>query len=171
LATWLALIAVPGAWLIPTIFWETHTPTVLVGIVTALVVGLVGGFWLLHRVAGVTMFCGMIAVVILAGVPNMADAPATWLAHLSQLVYYRKDLLRREAELQSRGANPAIVVLGVDGFGSLSSGLALDRTGEIMLPADKRSPRWNATGGQTELSVDTCEARHIVGDYYFWFHF
>ena len=171
LAAWVALLAVPGAWLMAAIFFATHTPTFLVGSATALVVGLVGACWLLHRVAGVTMLCGLIVVVVLCAVPNAAESPASWLAHLAQLVYYRDDLLHQEAELQRKGVSPAIAVLAVDGWGSMTSGLALDRTGEIMLPADKRTPGWNATGGQTELSADTREARHIVGDYYFWFHF
>jgi hypothetical protein len=41
----------------------------------------------------------------------------------------------------------------------------VDPTGEIVLPADRRSKAWAATAGQTELGVEGLEARHIVGNY------
>ena len=39
-----------------------------------------------------------------------------------------------------------------------------------MLPANQRSAAWNAMGGQTELTVESMDARHIFGSYYAWFY-
>jgi hypothetical protein len=52
----------------------------------------------------------------------------------------------------------------------MTSGIAFDPTGEIVLPSNKRSQAWMAAAGQTELGVEELQARHIVGDYYSWFH-
>ena len=66
--------------------------------------------------------------------------------------------------------SPPIGVLAVQGFGSLTSGLALDPSRELGLPPELRSAAWKASGDHTELSVDSIETWHIIGDYYAWFH-
>jgi len=53
----------------------------------------------------------------------------------------------------------------------MTSGIAYDPSGEIMLPADRRSAGWKASVGQSELGVTDFQARPIVGAYYSWFHF
>ncbi len=79
-------------------------------------------------------------------------------------------MLEQAAELRRKGVSPAIAVIGIEGFGSLTFGIALDPTGEIAVARDKRSKAWTEVAASTELSIEGMEAHHIVGDYYSWFH-
>jgi hypothetical protein len=169
-ALWVAVLAIPGALLlvliIPMILSITVTVCGLLGV--ALV--LIAVFWRHHRISGVAMLAGFIAVGLLACEPTVPRSVSGQAADLAQVLWYRDALIDQEVRLQNKGVKPAVAVLALDGFGSLTSGIALDRTGEIMLPASKRSKAWVATAGQTELGVDSLEARHVFGDYYSWFH-
>jgi hypothetical protein len=57
-----------------------------------------------------------------------------------------------------------------NGFGSLTSGLVYDPSGEIALPPNQRSKSWTDGPGATELGIDKLEVHHIFGPYYHWFH-
>ncbi|HEY4370215.1 MAG TPA: hypothetical protein VGN07_23490 [Steroidobacteraceae bacterium] len=168
---WIALLAVPGAWVIFSIYTVSVTKTVLVCSALAVALTLVGLCWWHHWISGATMLCGLIAVALLASQPTVAKSPSRRVADVAQLIYYRDALLRQVAELQRKGTSPAVAAIAVDGFGSMTSGIALDPTGEIFLKPDRRSKSWTATAGQTEIGIETLEARHIVGDYYSWFHY
>ena len=100
------------------------------------------------------MLGGLIAIALLACVPTVARSPAEWTAELAQLVFYRGTLLRQADELRRSGVSPAVAAVAIDGFGSMTSGIALDPTGEILLTPDKRSRQWTAAAGKTELGVE-----------------
>jgi hypothetical protein len=81
----------------------------------------------------VAMVGGLIAIALLACIPTVARSPAEWTAELAQLVFYRGTLLRQADELRRSGVSPAVAAVAIDGFGSMTSGIALDPTGEILL--------------------------------------
>ena len=172
LAFWVAVLAIPGALLIVLLFVLGLLGTQIGLLIGALLLAaaLIVPFWWRHWISGLTMMAGLVLVILLASLPTFATSPAEWVAHLAQVVYYRPVLLQQAAELESKGLAPAVAGHGLDGFGSLTSGIALDPSGEILLPPDRRSQAWMATGGQTELAVRGMEAHHIIGNYYSWFH-
>jgi hypothetical protein len=128
-------------------------------------------FWRRNRASGMTMLGGLIIVVLLAYIPTASTSPAKRIAVLAQLVCYRGALLRQADELKRRDVSPAVAAIAIDGFGSMTSGIALDPTGEILLKPEKRSRQWTATAGETELGVEDLQARHIIGEYYWWLHY
>jgi hypothetical protein len=116
------------------------------------------------------MLCGLVVVALLATTPTMPRSAARMTASLVQLLYWRGDLLRQAEELKRQGKLPTVAVITLNGRGSSSSGLALDPTGEILLPPNKRSSSWNATTAQTDLVFLNLKPHHLIGDYYAWFH-
>lgn len=169
-ALWIAILAVPGAWLLAAILivrFGLLIPSIVAGTVATVLIAV---FWRYNRVSGITMLAALIATVLLSVVPNVATSPSRWIAEVAQVIYYRPVLQRRAEELASKGVSPAVSAVGIDGFGSATLGLAYDPTGEILLPSDKRSKQWAATAEQTELGVEGLSARHIIGDYYSWFY-
>jgi hypothetical protein len=165
-----ALLAVPGAWLFVALFLTVLPAAAEVAIATIIATALVALFWWRDRTAGIAMTCGLIAVAMLIGAPTLADSPAHRVAELAQVAYYSGDLRSQEAELRRKGVSPAVAVKLLDGFISVAWGLALDPSGEITLPPGKRSAAWQATAGQTEIGINTLQARHVIGDYYAWSH-
>lgn len=170
LAFWIALLAIPGAWLLTAIFIAPMSMTALLIGAAVSALALVTLFWRRHWVSGVTMGLGLVTLVLLTTQPNIGNSPARWVANLTQVAYYRGALLRQARELSQEGVSPALAAIGIDGFGSLTSGVALDPTGEILLPPDKRSDAWKAAANHSELGVDDLQGVHVIGDYYSWFH-
>jgi len=120
---------------------------------------LVGICWWHHWISGATMLC-LIAVALLASQSTVAKSSSRRVADVAQLIYYRDVLPRQVAELQRNGASPAVAAIAVDGFGSMTSGIALDPTGEILLKPDRRSKSWMATAGQTEIGIESLSTAH-----------
>jgi len=170
-ALWIAKLAVPGAWLIVAVYTVSLPKATLVVGALVIAITMVALFWWRHWISGATMLFGLIALVLLASQPTVGRPPSRSVADVVQLIYYRNDLLRQAAELRRTGTSPAVASITIDGFGSMANGIALDPTGEILLQAEKRSKSWTATTGQTELGVEGLEARHLVGNYYSWFHY
>jgi len=169
-AIWVAILAIPGAWFLAIIClldFGVLATMIVAGIVTAVMTVL---FWRYHWVSGVTMLAAFIALPLLCCEPTIASSASKWVADVAQLIYYRPVLLRRAEQLRENGLSPSVAAVTVDGFGSATFGLALDPTGEILLPPEKRSKAWTATAEHTELGVDNLAARHIIGDYYSWFY-
>lgn len=167
---WVAVLALPGAWLACVILFVSF-PIVAIPPAILLPFALVVLFWRRHRISGVTMLGGIMTVIIMAGVPTPVESLSGKVVDLLHLMNYRGVLDKDSQEIQRQGISPAIAVVDIDGFGSMTSGIALDPTGEILLPPSKRSKGWLATAGQTELGADSLEARHIAGNYYAWFHY
>ena len=166
LAAWVAVLAIPGAFILAT-FLLAFIPIPVTLVLAATLVIL---FWRRHWLSGVTMCLGLLAVLLLATLPSVATSPARWIADVTHVIYYRGALLRQTRELRSKGVSPAVAVITIEGLGSVNSGIAFDPTGEIVLPQKKRSQAWMAAAGQTELGlgVEDLQARQIVGDYYSW---
>jgi hypothetical protein len=170
LVLWITVLAIPGAWLfvaLATADFSGVTATIVTLIGTATILG----FWRWNKVAGVAMATSLLTVVVMTLAPTPAQSLARWASNWVQLAYYRSALIGQLREQRLCRASPAVAVIAVDGFGSMTSGLALDPTGELSLPAGRRSRAWNATAGETELGVEGLEVRHIMGDYYAWFHY
>lgn len=172
LAAWIALLAIPGAFLIAMLLALEllRSETALSISALVLAAALILLFWRHHWISGVAMVAGLTIALVLACEPSLSTSPAQWTAGLARIVYYRSNLLRQAEELRKQGLSPTVACIVVDGFGSMTSGVALDPSGEILLPAEKRSQAWVATGGKTELAVEDMEAHHVIGDYYVWFH-
>ena len=170
LAAWVAVLAIPGAFILTLFFLAPITIPGILVIALLLAVTLVTLFWRRHWISGLTMCLGLLGVLLLATQPTVAASPALWVADVTHVLYYRGALLEQSRELRSKGVSPAVAAIAIDGFGSMTSGIAFDPTGEIVLPSNKRSQAWMAAAGQTELGVEELQARHIVGDYYSWFH-
>lgn len=170
-AAYSAMLAVPGGTLL-LVLLEVALSPVAAGVLALLAsVFLVRWFWRRHPVSGVSMLSALIALVILAAVPGPADSASRWAANLIDVVAYSGALDDQVRQMRDEGVSPTIAVLAIDGFGSMTSGIAYDPTGEILRPPEQRSKSWWAVGGQTELALDGLEARPIVGHYYAWFHF
>jgi hypothetical protein len=167
---WVAVLAVPGAWLLPA-FVIASTPRTAIGAASAVAAAIVLFFWRRHWVSGAMMLAGIILAVVASTVPMPAESLATRTAYLVYVVRYHDVIEDQLKDLRKRGISPAVAVVSIDGFGSMTNGIAYDPTGEILLPPAKRSRSWMATAGETELGVDGLEARRIVGNYYSWFHY
>lgn len=170
-AGYVASLAIPGAWLLLAICAAFIPPTLTE--LGALVLGLslIMWFWGRHRVSGAAMLAGFIALFIAMSAPNEADSAANWTAHLAQVAVYRNALQRQAAPVEDENKSASLAVLPLDGFGSMTNGIAFDSTGEIMLPPQARSTAWRAAAGRTDLIADGLEVHHVIGDYYAWFHY
>lgn len=170
-AVYAVMLAVPGATLLLVMFVVMLSPAV-VGVLQLLAaVFLIRWFWRRHRIAGISMLAGLIALVISVAVPNEADSPARRAANLIDVVAYSGALDEQVRAMRDQGVSPTIAVLAIDGFGSMTSGIAYDPTDEILLPPAQRSLAWRAVGDETELAIDGLEARPIIWHYYAWFHY
>jgi hypothetical protein len=169
LAIWVAILAIPSAWLYVLLLAIGH-PKISLAVVALIAVGVIslGRQRRWATVGGI--LTGLLIALLISAVPTPARSFSRWAADLADVAYYHSDLQRLANASRARGESPAIGVLALDGFGSLTSGLALDPSGEILLPANRRSRAWDAVGGQTELGLESMEARHIIGSYYGWFH-
>jgi hypothetical protein len=56
----------------------------------------------------------------------------------------------------------------MDGFISMSSGVAFDESDEISLPAGQQTDAWKVRAAHTELSAGDFVAKRLVGHYYRW---
>jgi hypothetical protein len=167
LASWIGILAFPIAvfFLIP--FFLPPLSIILGALVC---VGFVSLCW--RRQWGIVsgILTGLVIAILLSTVPTPWRSFSLWAADLVELAYYYDDLQRMADQSRRKGESPAIGVWVTFGFGSATRGLAIDPSGEIMLPANQRSAAWNAVGGQTELRFASMEARHIFGSYYIWSH-
>jgi hypothetical protein len=170
LAAWVAVLAIPGAFILTIFFLALVTTVGVLVVALILAITLVTLFWRRHWISGLTMCLGLLGVLLLATRPSVATSPALWVADVTHVLYYRGALLEQSRELRSKGVSPAVAAIAIDGFGSMTSGIAFDPTGEIVLPPNKRSQAWMAAAGRTELGVDDLQARQVVGNYYSWFH-
>jgi hypothetical protein len=67
-----------------------------------------------------------------------------------------------------RNNGPRLAVFTMDGFISMSSGVAFDESDEISLSAGKQTDAWKIRAAHTELSTDDFVAKRLVGHYYRW---
>jgi hypothetical protein len=162
-----AVFTIPGAFLLLLIFGMYAWRVLAVIVVFLVVVAARAGRWkLLAEVA-----IGTAIVAVLASLPQPSDSftsRASWLVVLA----VHSHELRAAADAERRAGNPRpVVAISTDGFGSMTSGIAYDPSGEIMFPAARRSAGWKAAVGQSELGVTDFVARPILGAYYSWFHY
>jgi len=164
-----ALLAVPNAVLTAAIL-EAALKNIAIALSALASLVLVLAFWRRHWVSGLTMLAGLITVALLSTVPSPAGSVSGKAADLVHVVGCRAALQRQVEALRRQGTSPEVAVVVIDGFGGMASGVAFDPTGEILLPADKRSESWIAVTQGTDLRSDTLQAWHVVGSYYAWFH-
>ncbi len=167
---YVAVYAVPGAWLLTAlVVAPSPAGAAIVGVFLA--IGLTWIFWRRHWISGATMLGGLVALVLAVSLPDPADSVAGRAIDLAHVAAYSGALQEMAEQARAQGVSPVIAVLAIDGFGSMTSGIAYDESGEVALPPEKRSKAWQTVAGETELSVDGLQARHIVGGYYAWFHY
>lgn len=167
---YVATLAVPGAWF-PIVWVEVLvTPALSAVAAIALALMVTVWFWRRHRLSGAAMLAGFITLTVAASAPDPADSLAHWASGLAQVVAYQH-ALRQQADLLYQNGYTPVAVMPLDGFGSMTSGIAYDPTGEILLPAGQRSKSWWAVAGQTDLAAADLEAWPIMGSYYSWFHY
>jgi hypothetical protein len=169
LAIGVAILAVPGALLYVVTLPFEH-PKATVGFGALVCVGLIRLCWRRRWATVGGVLTGLGIALLLSVAPMPARSFSRWAADLADVAYYHADLRRLADASRRRGESPALGVLTLDGFGTLTSGLALDPSGEIILPAVRRSRAWIAASAYTELSIESMNARHIIGNYYAWFH-
>lgn len=169
-AVCVAVFAIPGAWLLLAILYVEHS-RIMTAAAALLLVTVVFVFWRRHWISGAAMLIGISLVAVSATVPVPADSISRRAADLVGVMRYYRIVQDQLEEQKKNGVSPAVAVIPIDGFGSMTSGIAYDPTGEILLPPASRSKSWVATAGQTELGLEGLEARHIVGNYYSWFHY
>ena len=169
-AVCVAVFAIPGAWMLLAILYVGYSGFSIAA-AALLLVAVVFVFWRRHWISGAAMLIGISLVAGSAIVPIPADSISRKAAELVGVVCYYRIMQGQLEEQKKNGVSPAIAVISIDGFGSMTSGIAYDPTGEILLPPASRSKSWVATAGQTELGLEGLEARHIIGNYYSWFHY
>ena len=157
----ICLMAFPGAWLFA--LWVTPG-AVLLWVAICI--------WSARRgkVEGAAMALVPPLLLVAVLLPNPAGSVSRWVADLVDVAMYRSALLTQVRAAPDRGGGPTIAVIGLDGFGSMTSGLAYDSSRGLDRPLEVRDPRWRAALERTELSVPGTEVRHVVGAYYSWFH-
>jgi hypothetical protein len=67
-----------------------------------------------------------------------------------------------------RDDGPRLAVFTMDGFISMSSGVAFDESDEISLPAGQQTYAWKVRAAHTELSTGVFVAKRLIGHYYRW---
>ena len=122
-----ALLAIPGAWLMIAFCLVLLPPALELAILAIIAVALIALFWWRDRVSGIAMALGLAALVLLVRVPTYADSSERWVADFVQVIYYGGELRKQEAELEREGISPAVAAKLLDGFITGASGLALDR--------------------------------------------
>jgi hypothetical protein len=128
-------------------------------------------YWRRHWLSGLSLLCAVPLVCALGIFPHPVNSPVGWAANGLRVIYYHKDLQHSYVEAKKSGEAMPVGVVYTDGFGSLTSGLAYDPSGQIALPPNQRSKAWReGPGTTTELGIDSLEAHPIFGPYYEWFH-
>jgi hypothetical protein len=127
-------------------------------------------YWRRHWLSGLSLVCAAPLVIVVGFFPNPVDSPVGWAANVLRVVYYRHELQQTYVEAKNSGQTLPLGQADIDGFGSLTSGLVYDPSGEIALPPNRRSKAWADGPGTTELGIDRLEVHHIFGPYYHWFH-
>jgi hypothetical protein len=127
-------------------------------------------YWRHHWLSGLSLVCAVPLALAFGIFPNPVNSPVGWAANVLKVIYYHHDLQQSYAEAKNSGETLPVGQAGIDGFGSLTSGLVYDPSGEIALPPNQRSKAWTDVPGATELGIDRLEVHHIVGPYYQWFH-
>lgn len=156
-----ALMVLPGAWMFAPV------------VVSAAVL-----FWIAICVGSARRgkFEGAVMVMVpplLIGamlLPHPSASISRWLADLVDITTYRGALLRQVDGSSSGTPNATIGVVAIDGFGSMTRGVAFDASRGLDDPSAVRDPKWRAALEATELSVPGTEIKHVVGAYYSWFH-
>jgi hypothetical protein len=127
-------------------------------------------YWRRHWLSGLSLVCAAPLAFAIGIFPNPVNSPVGWAANVLKVIYYHHDLQQSYAEAKRRGQTLPLGQADIDGFGSLTSGLVYDPSGEIALPPNRRSKAWADGPGTTELGIDRLEVHHIFGPYYHWFH-
>jgi hypothetical protein len=65
-------------------------------------------------------------------------------------------------------ARPRLAVFTMDGFNSMSNGVAFDESDELELPAGRQTNAWKGRAEHTELSTGDFVAKKLSGHYYLW---
>ncbi len=169
LLAWVLILAIPNAWLLVAVTLAPSPLGAAIG-VTLVALAVVVAFWMKRRSSGIAMIIGFAVVYALCWPSEPLKAPATYLADLLRVTYYSGDLRRMADRERQQGVTPALGVLDVDGFGSMTSGVAYDPTRELSRLPASRSPAWIAAAGRSELGIPGLQARRVLGDYYVWFH-
>ena len=65
-------------------------------------------------------------------------------------------------------SGPRLAVFPMDGFISMSHGVAFDESDELDLTAGRQTPEWKARVAHTDLRSGDFDAKRIVGHYYLW---
>jgi hypothetical protein len=133
-------------------------------------IGIAWWQWRRHWISGLCVLCAPIFVFMLGAFPNPVASPTGWAANIARVCYFRSELERSYVDAKNRGESVPVGQLYLDGFGSLTSGLAYDPSREIAMPVYRRSASWVSGPGQTELGLKNLEVHHVVGSYYYWFH-
>ena len=143
----------------------------LIPIALLLAIGALSVFyWRRDWLSGFSLVCTVPLVLALGIFPQPVNSPVGWAANVLKVIYYHNDLQHSYVEAKRSGQTLPVGQVYTDGFGSLTSGLAYDPSGEIALPANRRSRAWIEGAGATELGINSLEAHHIFGAYYQWFH-
>jgi hypothetical protein len=171
-AAYVAFYAIPNAVLyMALIVLIVPQVTLLWAVLAVLLVVASVALWLRHWLAGAAMVVGLVVLALSIVVPTPGRSVANFAVHVVQILAYRDELITQSNALRRERITPAVAQVAVDGFGSMTRGLAYDPTGEILLPRDKRSAAWNAVAGQSDLGLEGLEVQHVFGYYYSWFHF
>jgi hypothetical protein len=133
-------------------------------------IGLVCWQWSSHWARGLAVLCAPLLVLLLGVVPKPVTSPVGWAANVARVVYFQSELQRSYLDEKARGEPLPVGQLAIDGFGSLTSGLAYDPSHELGVPPNKRSDAWMLARGRAELGSSNLEVHRILGSYYFWFH-
>jgi uncharacterized protein YhhL (DUF1145 family) len=166
---WVTLFALPYGWLYLALPVGHPIWSVTISLLLLVLIGVLKRLGLLRRlIDGRTMLTVLVAVLLMIFLPFPKSTISLKVVDALRVIMYHDQLQSLERQLRATGVSPPIAVIAIDGFGSLTSGVAYDPTGEILLSPDRRSAAWTAHAG--ELSVDGLEARHVVGSYYAWFH-
>jgi hypothetical protein len=67
-----------------------------------------------------------------------------------------------------RNAGPRLAVFTMDGFISMSNGVAFDESDEVGRPAGQQTDEWKLRATHTELSTGVFVAKRLIGHYYLW---
>ncbi len=174
IGVFLLLLAVAAAWfalpaMIVVLLYFDLTPWLQI---SALLFVLLLAFktWRVHWTSGLAVLCAPLLAYALAAFPYPGTSPVSWAVHSAQAIYLRSELQQEYLRAAAGGQARPVGYLYLDGFGSYTSGLAYDPSGEIALPSDRRSKPWNDGAGQTEMGIESLEAHHLFGPYYQWFH-
>jgi hypothetical protein len=126
--------------------------------------------WRRNWISGLSVLFALLLVVLLGTIPRPISSPIGWAANLTRVGFYHGELEKSYMAAKARSDSVPVGQIYLDGFGSLTSGLAYDPSREIFKPVGARTEGWMDGPGQTELGLETLEVHHIVGPYYYWFH-